>query len=128
MEYTFDCDIIGEILIPLKNNFGEIHDTNNFNNKQKFNPFALRLDSILEGKNFKDFRSILFQGELLRFFIVLKIEKTKDINILSLINNLYIKFEFDSSCDGIENELKKIDARSTPKKSLKGKNKFIDIL
>ena len=122
MEYTFDCDIVGEIMIPLKNNFGEIKEEpkssrKNFNNKLKINPLAFRLESVLEEKNFRDFRSTLFQGELLRFFIVLKIEKTKDIEISKLINNIHIKFEFDSSCDGNEIEFDK----AIRKKSLRGK-------
>ncbi len=126
MEYTFDYDLVGEIMIPLTNNNGEAPEEpksnrKNFNNKIKINPLGFRLESILEGKNFKDFRSILFQGELLRFFIILKMEKTKNVDILKLINDIHIKFEFDSSCNSKNYEIKKSEDKESLKKSLKGK-------
>ena len=126
MEYTFDYDLVGEIMIPLTNNNGEVPEEpksnrKNFNNKIKINPLGFRLESILEGKNFKDFRSILFQGELLRFFIILKIEKTNNVDILKLINDIHIKFEFDSSCNSKNYEIKKAEDKESLKKSLKGK-------
>jgi hypothetical protein len=112
MEFEIDCDIIGEILIPLENNLNQNNQNNpSFSTNSKksiLNPFAFPLQSILE-KNYKDFRSIMFQGELLRLFLVLKLEKTKDLNIEEFMNEIYIKFEFDSSCDHAESELKKTD-------------------
>lgn len=84
MEYVIDVDIIGEILIPLENNLDK-------NNKTYKN-----LDSLIE-KNFTDFRSIIFQGEVLRFFLVLKIDSPN--NIENLLDEMYFKLEFDPSCD-----------------------------
>ncbi len=84
MEYVIDVDIVGEILIPLENNIDK-------NNKTYKN-----LDSVLE-KTFIDFRSIIFQGEVLRFFLVLKIDSPN--NIENLLDEMFFKLEFDSSCD-----------------------------
>ena len=84
MEYVIDVDIIGEILIPLENNKDKNHKT------------YQKLDSLLD-KNFVDFRSIIFQGEVLRFFLVLKIDSPN--NIENLLDEMFFKLEFDPSCD-----------------------------
>jgi len=84
MEYVIDIDIIGEVFIPLENNLDKNHKT------------FLNLDSVLE-KNFNDFRSIIFQGEVLRLFLVMKIDSTN--NIENLLEEIYFKLEFDPSCD-----------------------------
>ncbi len=84
MEYVIDIDIIGEILIPLENIFGE--NTKTFEN----------LNSVLD-KNFNDFRSIIFQGEVLRFFLAMKIDSPN--NIENLLEEFYFKLELDTSCD-----------------------------
>lgn len=94
MEYVIDVDIIGEILIPLENNIDK-------NNKTFKN-----LESIIE-KNFNDFRSIIFQGEVLRFFLVLKIDSPN--NIENLLEEMFFKLEFDPSCDMDEIESVKGD-------------------
>ena len=98
MEYIFDCDLVGEVLIPLENNLENTggEDTN------------IKLENILNN-NYKDFRSILFQGELLRFYVVIKLNFTNSFDINNFLNNLYIKFDFDPSCDSNEVELKKLD-------------------
>ena len=80
MEYVIDVDIIGEILIPLENNKDKNHKT------------YQKLDSLLD-KNFVDFRSIIFQGEVLRFFLVLKIDSPN--NIENLLDEMFFKLEFD---------------------------------
>jgi hypothetical protein len=100
MEYLLDYDIVGEVLIPLENNLEHSYEKSN-----------ISLESILN-KNFKDFRSILFQGELLRFFVVLKIKAANDEqlpNPSDFLNDLFIKFDFDPSCDNIEAEFKVTD-------------------
>lgn len=84
MEYVIDVDIIGEILIPLENNIDK--------NNKTYKNLELLLD-----KNFNDFRSIIFQGEVLRFFLVLKIDSPN--NIEDLLEEIYFKLEFDPSCD-----------------------------
>jgi hypothetical protein len=96
MEYLLDYDIFGEVLIPLENNLEHSYEKSNIN-----------LESILN-KNFKDFRSILFQGELLRFFVVLQIKSQTDsqIDAKKFLNDIFIKFDFDPSCDKNETEFK----------------------
>lgn len=93
MEYIIDIDIIGEILIPLEN-------TSEKNNKTFIN-----LGSIID-LSFNDFRSILFQGEVLRYFLVLKIDSPHNID---LIEEMYFKLEFDPSCDMEDMESTKAD-------------------
>ena len=97
MEYVLDCDVIGEILIPLENNIDQKTSDHKYNDL-----------SQLTNKTYKDFRSILFQGELLRFFLIAKIDTPQ--NNSEFFDNLFVKFEFDPSCDvnsstvGSENE------------------------
>jgi hypothetical protein len=99
MEIGLDYDIVGEVLIPLENNLESNYERGNIN-----------LESILN-KNFKNFRSILFQGELLRFFVVLKIKPNNNEieNPANFLNELFIKFDFDPSCDNNEIEFKLVD-------------------
>lgn len=84
MEYLIDIDIIGEIFIPLENNL------------EKFNNTSKNLDTLFE-KSFNDFRSIVFQGEVLRLFVALKIDSPNKIN--TLLEEMFFKLEFDPSCD-----------------------------
>lgn len=86
MEYVFDCDVVGEILIPLENN-----------TEQKFSDSKFNDLSKLTSNTYKEFRSILFQGELLRFFVIAKIESPQSGP--EFFDNLFVKFEFDPSCD-----------------------------
>ena len=62
MEFMIDYDIQGEILLPLKY-------TEEFKNNLKYED--------LSKFNFLNFRKVLLQGELLKFFIVLKIDGEK---------------------------------------------------
>jgi hypothetical protein len=86
MEYVFDCDVVGEILIPLENNFDHKQADNKFSDLSK-----------LTDRTYKEFRSILFQGELLRFFLIARIDSPQ--NSQEFFDNLFVKFEFDPSCD-----------------------------
>ena len=86
-DYVIDYEIYGEILIPLENN----------TEKTDYSSLKVNnLEEVLE-KHYKDFRSILFQGELLRFYVVLKLDTNSQVN--EMINELYFKFEFDSAFD-----------------------------
>lgn len=84
MEYIIDVDLIGEILIPLENS------------KNKTKKTFTNLEDIIS-KNFNDFRSIIFQGEVLRIFIIMKIDTPK--NIENLLEETFFKVEFDPFCD-----------------------------
>jgi hypothetical protein len=86
MEYVFDCDVVGEILIPLENNFDHKQADNKFSDLSK-----------LTERTYKEFRSILFQGELLRFFLIARIDSPQSGP--EFFDNLFVKFEFDPSCD-----------------------------
>ena len=56
MEFMIDYDILGEILLPLKYT-GELKNNLKYEDLTKF--------------NYLNFRKVLLQGELLKFFIVL---------------------------------------------------------
>jgi hypothetical protein len=125
MDFLFVCDLVGEIAIPLENNVGD-----------KSTPSFLKLETVLE-KNFMDFRSILFQGELLRLFVIIKLDpstmnSTNDnssMNMRNFVDNLHIKFEFDTSCDDKEIELLENNTNisiqpNNPNSNLNSKHQF----
>jgi hypothetical protein len=91
MEYTIDVDLIGEILIPLENTKNKSNLIKTFTN----------LEDLLNS-NFNSFRSIIFQGEVLRVFIVMKIDTQK--NIEKLLEETYFKIEFDHFSNNYENK------------------------
>lgn len=86
MEYIIDVDLIGEILIPLENS----------ESKNKTKKTFTNLEDVIS-KNFSDFRSIIFQGEVLRIFVVMKIDTQK--NVENLLEETFFKIEFDPFCD-----------------------------
>ena len=61
----------GEIFIPLENTISANTIINNDDYDNLTNIF---------NKNINDFRAVIFQNELLRFFIILKINKTDIID------------------------------------------------
>lgn len=72
MEITTDYEIYGEILIPLEN-------SNFFDNKEN-----LSLKEISDCL-YINFRNILFEGELLRFIIVMKCDNYSKLNFDKLV-------------------------------------------
>jgi len=105
MEYIIDVDLIGEILIPLENS----------NSGKKFKKTFTNLEEVIE-KKFNDFRSIIFQGEVLRIFVAMKIDTQK--NIENLLEETFLKIEFDPFCDKEESE-------ENDKKNEDTENKFV---
>jgi hypothetical protein len=103
----FDIDLIGEIMIPLQNveNSGTNKSSKRFSTVSNFSIVGSHLGKILD-QNFKEFRSILFQGELLRLVVVVKLPEKNEKLSKNLLRDTYIKFDFDSSCDQNEIELK----------------------
>lgn len=90
MEFSISSDkatIMGEILIPLENTLTSLAEANND---------LTDLESILK-LNIYSFRSIIFQNELLRFFLVIKFPDSKSLSTYSDI--LYIKSKFISNTD-----------------------------
>ncbi len=92
MDLILDFNINGEVLIPLENS------------------------NFLQGKTevtYKDlydcsydqFRNVLFQGELIKFYILLKSDNIEPSKIKPFFENLYFKIEFEStSALNIDNE------------------------
>ena len=82
MEYNLDPEVSGEVLIPFENN------SFSFN---KHPPSFQDLSSC----SFKSFRKILFQGETLKFYIVLKAIKKNEVNIQEFFDKIFFKVEFE---------------------------------
>ena len=78
-----DYEILGEVLIPLEN-------SNFLSNKS---PVTFQ---DLNKCNYKSFRKILFQGESLRFYIILQTNKQIP-NISSLFDKINFNIEFEST-------------------------------
>ena len=77
-----DPEISGEVLIPFEN--GQFLS-------DKHPPSFQDLSSC----SFKSFRNVLFQGESLRIFIVLKSSKQKSQNITEFFDKIFFKIEFE---------------------------------
>ena len=77
-----DPEISGEVLIPFEN--GQFLS-------DKHPPSFQDLSSC----SFKSFRNVLFQGESLRIFIVLKSSKQKSQNITEFFEKIFFKIEFE---------------------------------
>ena len=77
-----DPEISGEVLIPFEN--GQFLS-------DKHPPSFQDLSSC----SFKSFRNVLFQGESLRIFIVLKSSKQKSQNINEFFDKIFFKIEFE---------------------------------
>ena len=77
-----DPEISGEVLIPFEN--GQFLS-------DKHPPSFQDLSSC----PFKSFRNVLFQGESLRIFIVLKSSKQKSQNITEFFDKIFFKIEFE---------------------------------
>ena len=81
MNLTLDPEVIGEVLIPLKNG--------SFSSNSHPPTFQ-----DLFSCSYKSFRNILFQGETLKFYIVLKSPKQKSINLSNFFDKIFFKIEF----------------------------------
>ena len=83
MEPMIDYEILGEVLIPLENsNFFSDIPTISFQELNKC--------------KYSSFRKILFQGESLRFYIILQTNK-KIPNVSSLFDRINFNIEFEST-------------------------------
>ena len=79
-----DYEILGDVLIPLEN--GKF-----LSNKSPINY------NDLNSCNYKLFRKILFQGELLKFYITLQSSKSNISDISSIFDKIYFNIEFEST-------------------------------
>ena len=84
MDAMIDYEILGDVLIPLEN--GKF-----LSNKS---PITY---NDLNSCNYKLFRKILFQGELLKFYITLQSNKANKSDISSIFDKIYFNIEFEST-------------------------------
>ena len=101
MDLMSDPDVSGEVLIPFENKlfFSEKH------------PPTFKDLSLF---SFNSFRSVLFQGEILKFYVILKTSKQKSINISNFFDKIFFKVELepndiDKNLNINENEEEKSD-------------------
>ena len=85
-----DYEVLGDVLIPLENgNFLSQKSPINFQD--------------LNTCNYKSFRKILFQGETLKFYIVIQVSKQNIPNIATILDKLNFNIEFESTEIDINN-------------------------
>jgi hypothetical protein len=101
MDAMIDYEIVGEVLIPLEN--GKF-----LSNKSPINY------NDLNSCNYKLFRKILFQGELLKFYITLQSNKANISDISSIFDKIYFNIEFEST----EIEKNNLNANEEEKNSM----------
>ena len=90
MEAMIDYEVLGDVLIPLENgNFLSQKSPINFQD--------------LNTCNYKSFRKILFQGETLKFYIVIQVSKQNIPNIATILDKLNFNIEFESTEIDINN-------------------------
>lgn len=79
-----EFNINGEVLIPLENS--------NFLSQKKDITYK-----DLKDCTYNQFRNVLFQGELIKFYILLKPDNMEPSKIKSFLENLYFKIDFEST-------------------------------
>ena len=84
MDLLLDFNINGEVLIPLENS--------NFLSDKK----EITYKDLYEC-SYNQFRNVLFQGELIKFYILLKSHNIEKSKIQSFFENLFFKIEFEST-------------------------------
>ena len=82
MDLTTTPEVAGEVLIPLKN--GAFFPDKNIPSFQDINSCS-----------YKNFRNVLFQGESLKFYIILKSSKQKHENISNFFDKILFKIDFE---------------------------------
>ena len=82
MDLTTTPEVAGEVLIPLKN--GAFFPDKNIPSFQDINSCS-----------YKNFRNVLFQGESLKFYIILKSSKQKPENISNFFDKILFKIDFE---------------------------------
>ena len=99
-----DFNINGEILIPLENS--------NFLSDKKEVTYK-----DLYQCSYRQFRNVLFQGELIKFYILLKTSNIEQSKIKQFFENIYFKIEFEST--GGQKKMKMTYLLQTLKKLMK---------
>ena len=84
MDLLLDFNINGEVLIPLRN-------SEFLSNKEE-----VTYKDLYES-SYHQFRNVLFQGELIKFYILLKTDNIEPSKIKPFFENLFFKIEFEST-------------------------------
>ena len=84
MDLLLDFNINGEVLIPLRN-------SEFLSNKEE-----VTYKDLYES-SYHQFRNVLFQGELIKFYILLKTDNIEPSKIKPFFDNLFFKIEFEST-------------------------------
>ena len=84
MDLILDFNVTGEVLIPMENS--------NFLSDKK----EITYKDLYEC-SYTQFRNVLFQGELIRFYILLKSDKINSSDIKNFYENIFFKIEFEST-------------------------------
>ena len=105
MDLMLDFNISGEILIPLENsNF--LSDKTEVTYKDLYEC------------SYRQFRNVLFQGELIKFYILLKSSNIEQEKIKQFFENLYFKIEFESTGQINSNEKQLLEDKDRIEKNV----------
>ena len=94
--YFEDCSIPHYLILRPDFNLLPLKYTEEFKNNLKYED--------LSKFNFLNFRKVLLQGELLKFFIVLKIDGEKTQAAKDILDSIFFKIEFEATDVPKENE------------------------
>ena len=89
MEMMLDFNINGEVLIPFYNSSSLFQKPDSLSVKDIYNC------------NFSNFRNVLFQGELIKLYILLRPDNMETSRIKPFLENLFFKIELESTGLGI---------------------------
>ena len=105
MDLMLDFNISGEILIPIENsNF--LSDKTEVTYKDLYEC------------SYRQFRNVLFQGELIKFYILLKSSNIEQEKIKQFFENLYFKIEFESTGQINSNEKQLLEDKDRIEKNV----------
>ena len=85
MEMMLDFNINGEVLIPFYNSSFL---------SSKNSPVSVK---DIRNSSYSDFRNVLFQGELIKLYILLKPDNIEKEKIKSFLESLFFKIELEST-------------------------------
>jgi len=101
MEMMLDFNINGEVLIPFYNSSSLFSKPDSFSMKE------------INEHTFSDFRNILFQGELIKLYILLRTDNMESSKIKQFLESLFFKIELESTNMGTGDNLNKAKTLET---------------
>lgn len=101
MEHLFDEDLIGEVVIPMEPKSLKALKTNypDKSNQEVKDMYLNNVKSLVDN-SYTQFRSTIFFGEYLNFYVLIKSDNMKNI-----LDHLYVKIDFDVVGGNQEKEL-----------------------